>query len=168
MTPGILAADKTMYIEELDKSREYQYMFLRPRRWGKSTFLQMLADYYDKNKAAQFDDTFSQLYIGKHPTPCRSSLLVLLFDFSSIRTYEQLNESFNNTLNRTLRVFLKDNAKFLGYPDPGAVIQVQAVESLEAVLVGASFAAQLVFLTLFLTGPSKGAQRVALRRSRRI
>jgi hypothetical protein len=142
-----------MYIEELDKSREYQYMFLRPRRWGKSTFLQMLADYYDKNKATQFDDTFSHLYIGKHPTPCRSSLLILLFDFSSIRTFEQLNESFNDTLNLTLRLFLETNARFLGHPDPGALIQAKAIQSLEAVLVGASFGAQVAFLMLFLDRP---------------
>jgi hypothetical protein len=140
MTPGILAADKTMYIEELDKSREYQYMFLRPPRWGRSTFLQMLADYYDKSKARKFDDTFGQLYIGKHPTPCRSSLLVLLFDFSSIQTFDEIDQSFNDQLNESLREFLTSNGKLLEYPNPEELIRDRATESLEAVLVGASLA----------------------------
>jgi len=140
MTPGILAADKTMYIERLDKSQEYQYMFLRPRRWGKSTFLQMLANYYDKSKAWKFDDTFGQLYIGKHPTQCRSSLLVLLFDFSSIRTSDEIDQSFNYQLNKSLREFLTSNAEFLKYPNPEELIRDRATESLEAVLVGASLA----------------------------
>ena len=52
-------------------------MYLRPRRWDKSTFLQTLPNYYGKNKADEFEDTFDQLYTGKHPTPSRSSLLVL-------------------------------------------------------------------------------------------
>jgi|SRR5712672_1002427 hypothetical protein len=138
MTPGIIAADKTIYIEELDKSPEYQYMFLRPRRWGKSTFLQMLADYYDKSKESRFNDTFGQLYIGKHPTPCRSSLLVLLFDFSGIETYERLRESFNDTLNQTLRAFLDANTEFLGNPISETVINANANLSLQAVLVCAS------------------------------
>jgi hypothetical protein len=129
-----------MYIEELDKSREYQYMFLRPPRWGKSTFLQMLADYYDKSKARKFDDTFGQLYTGKHPTRWRSSMLVLLFDFSGIETSEKFRESFDVTLNQTLRAFLDANAKFLGYPDPEMLIRDRGTESLEAVLVGASLA----------------------------
>jgi hypothetical protein len=118
MTPGILAADKTWYIEELDKSLQYEYMFLRPWRWGKSTFLQTLASYYDKTKAAEFEDIFGQLYIGKHPTPSRNSLLVLLFDFSLIQTADNFEKSFHQTLNRFLRTFLIKNAEFLGYPDP--------------------------------------------------
>jgi len=132
----MLAADKTMYIEELDKSVQYAYMFLRPRRWGKSTFLQTLANYYDKNKSAFFEETFGQLYIGKHPTASRSSLLVLLFDFSVVQTADQFRDGFHRTLNRFLRTFLDNNAKFLGYPDSQTVIKDGDVaESMERVLV---------------------------------
>jgi hypothetical protein len=135
-TPGILAADKTMYIRELDKNPQYQYMFLRARRWGKSTFLQMLADYYDKNKAGRFEDTFGQLDIGKDPTPCRSSLLVLLFDFSPIRVSDRLEESFHGTLNASLRKFLITNARFLGHPNPkDFIVHNDAADSIERVFV---------------------------------
>lgn len=132
-----------MYIEELDKSPQSEYMFLRPRRWGKSTFLQMLANYYDKTKAGQFGDIFGQFYIGKHPTSARSSFLVLVFDFSCIRTYGDVFESFNDTLNETLRAFLHANAEFLGYPDPKALIKAKATSSLQAVLVRDSLGAQI-------------------------
>jgi Predicted AAA-ATPase len=83
-TPNILVANKTVYIEPLDGDAQYQILFLRPRRSGKTTFLQMLASYYDLNKAHEFDNTFSQLYIGKNPRKDRVSLLVLLFEFSGI------------------------------------------------------------------------------------
>ena len=84
--PNAIFADKTMYIAKFDQEEEYQYMFLRPRRWG--NFLQTLGSYYDKGNKDSFDEIFGQLYIGKHPTPYRSSLLCLLFDFSSISVIE--------------------------------------------------------------------------------
>jgi hypothetical protein len=119
-TPNIIAADKSSYIEELDKHPQYQYMFLRPRNWGKSTFLQMLADYYDKGKADNFEDTFGQLYIGQKPTKDRSSLLVLIFDFSTIDTtgpIEAILSNFNSIIRTTLRKFLFTNRAYLGNPD---------------------------------------------------
>src|SRR2546430_5071182 len=82
---GIIFADKTMYIEQLEKRQPgYRYMFLRPRRFGKSAFLNMLCDYYDIHKADIFNDLFGPLYIGKNPTPWRNKHLVLKFDLSSI------------------------------------------------------------------------------------
>jgi hypothetical protein len=115
-------------------------MFLRPRRWGKSTFLQTLADYYDKTKADAFNDTFGQLYIGKKPTRYRSSLLVLLFDFSTISTLDTLQETrreFNDTINLALEGFLTNSAKFLGNPDKVTLIKESGAQSLRRVLVSA-------------------------------
>ena len=138
-TPNLLAIDKTKYIEVLDVEPHYQYMFLRPRRWGKSTFLQMLINYYDKSKAAEFQDTFGQLYIGKNPTPDRSRLLVLLLNFSTIcaaGTLQDLRRDFNNVMNDTLEQFLMTNAKFLGHPDPATLLmENDGSRSLQRVLV---------------------------------
>ena len=136
MSPGTLMADKTKYIEQLDASRQYQYMFLRPRTWGKSTFLQMLADYYDKSKDTQFHNKFGDLYIGKNPTPDRSSYLVLLFDFSSIQTVGSIEKSFHASLNWSLESFLIKNGRFLGDPVPGTLIMCGSCSaSLRRVLV---------------------------------
>jgi len=137
-TPNIVAADKTIYIEELDKYPQYQLMFLRPRRWGKSTFLQMLANYYDMSKADEFDDTFGQLYIGKHPTKDRSSLLVLLFDFSRITTFESPHETrkeLNAMMLQVLRKFLETNKRFLGYPNSETLLSDDGADALQNVLV---------------------------------
>ena len=40
-------------------------MFLRPRKFGKTLFTSVLENYYDKNKAEQFDTLFENTYIGK-------------------------------------------------------------------------------------------------------
>jgi hypothetical protein len=98
----------------------------------------MLADYYDKSKAHVFDDTFGELYIGKHPTPDRSTLLVLLFDFSTIATLcssAETKEYLHTTVNFALRKFLKTNARFLGYPDQEMLIKHHGAESLQLILV---------------------------------
>ncbi len=55
-----------MFIPKLE---EFKYqMFLRPRRFGKSLMLNMLAAYYDVAMKDSFDDLFSGLYIGDNPT----------------------------------------------------------------------------------------------------
>lgn len=92
-------------------------MFLRPRRWGETTILQMLVNYYDLSKAHEFDDTFGQLYIGKNPTKDRSSLLVLLFVFSGISTVhpDETKKQLNDTILDALRRFLETNKRFPGY-----------------------------------------------------
>ena len=84
-------------------------MFLRPRRWGKTTFLQMLANYYDSSKDHEFDDIFGQLYIGKNPTEYRNSFLVVLFDFSkiSVAPPDETKKQLNSTMLRSLRNFWK-------------------------------------------------------------
>jgi hypothetical protein len=136
--PNTIAVDKTKFIEELDNQFSYQYMFLPPRRWGKSTLLEMLARYYDKSKADEFKDTFGQLYIGQNPTPYHSTLLVLVFDFSDIDALgpiRTMKEEFHDTINSTLERFLIENARFLGNPDIGTLIRHDSAKSLQCVLV---------------------------------
>src|SRR5436853_6204258 len=102
----MIFADKTIYIEQLERHQEqFRYMFLRPRRFGKSAFLNMLCDYYDIHKADIFNDLFGPLYIGKNPTPWRNQHLVLKFDLSSIivsGSRDKMEMSFNEVINSTL------------------------------------------------------------------
>src|SRR4051812_38290588 len=77
--PSTIVADKTRFIPL--EENPFEYIFLRPRRWGKSTFL---AAYYDVKTKDSFKEIFSGLHIGKAPTKSRNSYLILLFDFSSI------------------------------------------------------------------------------------
>src|SRR4051812_39081517 len=115
----MIFADKTIYIEQLERLQdEFRYIFLRPRRFGKSAFLTMLCAYYDIHTADDFNDLFGPLYIGKHPTPWRNQHLVLKFDLSSIDVSISLirtEERFNNFINSVLKNFIKKYAKELGH-----------------------------------------------------
>jgi Predicted AAA-ATPase/PD-(D/E)XK nuclease superfamily len=91
--------DRTHYIEQLETYGTSYAMFLRPRRFGKSLIISILAHYYDVSKAADFQMMFGDLYIGKHPTPLANQYLILQFDFSGIET-NQLKEVFNAFLKK--------------------------------------------------------------------
>ena len=79
-----LYIDKTPFIEKLENINEKYLIFLRPRRFGKSLFLSTLQYYYDENSAHEFEQIFSDTYIGKNPTPLKSSYRVLFFEISGI------------------------------------------------------------------------------------
>lgn len=65
--------DKTPFIPYLE--RIDTPVFLRPRRFGKSLFTEMLRWYYDINAQPLFDRIFGNLYIGKYPTPCGTAFI---------------------------------------------------------------------------------------------
>ena len=93
--------DKTQYIEKLESSPNLKTTFyLRPGRFGKSLFTNMLDYYYAIDKADKFDELFNNLYIKKHPTENKNNYYILNFDFSGIDGNEnwdidRLMESFN-------------------------------------------------------------------------
>jgi Predicted AAA-ATPase len=106
--PSAIVADKTHFIPLLEEN-PFEYMFLRPRRWGKSTFLNMLATYYDIMTKDSFKEIFGGLDIGKTPTKSCNSHLILLFDFSSIRvggSFEDIKQSIFYNVSGSLRRFL--------------------------------------------------------------
>jgi hypothetical protein len=136
----MIFADKTPYIEQLEKNQtKYRYMFLRPRRFGKSAFLNMLCEYYDIHRADVFKDLFGPLYIGKNPTLERNQHLVLKFDLSSISVSGSMNQtkaSFNEKINGVLNEFVNKYNKELGYPKVGDLIVTNsASQSLVNILV---------------------------------
>ncbi|KAF8537749.1 hypothetical protein BDD12DRAFT_203099 [Trichophaea hybrida] len=123
--PGTLFVDKTRYIELLDQSGVYSNMFLRPRRFGKSTFLNMLCVYYDIAMAAKFNDIFGGLYISKNPTEFCGRHLVLKLDLSSIKIIgdiNHLNSCFNRYMNATLAMFLNKYRSNLGEFKPEDIL----------------------------------------------
>ena len=64
---GPLPVDKARYIEVLDETVNYAYMFSRPRRFGKTTFLSLLCTYYDIAGADDWEGFFGGLYISNKP-----------------------------------------------------------------------------------------------------
>ncbi len=108
-----LFVDKSRYIEKLEEDASYQF-FIRPRRFGKSLFLSMLSNYYDINNKGEFEELFGKLYIGKNPTPKKTSYFVLRLDFANISTNqdkENLIKSFD------IKVVAAVNDFFIRYKD---------------------------------------------------
>ncbi|QTR46841.1 AAA family ATPase [Thiothrix litoralis] len=108
ITEDFVYVDKTAYIAALEADGQYHFL-LRPRRFGKSLFISALEYYYDVKHQADFDAIFSQLHIGQHPTPTRSSYQVLFMEFSGIATdsaesvYHAFTHKVDLALQRTLK-----------------------------------------------------------------
>jgi len=84
-----LYVDKTHFIHKVEKTK--YLMYLRPRRFGKSLFVDMLDNYYDINSGDKFDELFSELHIHQKPTRNRNSYYILRLDFSGIQNTEMEN-----------------------------------------------------------------------------
>lgn len=87
--------DKTMYLPLLEDQANY-LIFIRPRRFGKSLFLDMLRSYYDLSRKDDFQKLFGDLWIGKHPTPLQGKYQMLYLDFSKIGgSIDELSKRFD-------------------------------------------------------------------------
>lgn len=101
--------DKTKYIEKLEKFDSSYVMFLRPRRFGKSLFTSVLANYYDLNESTNFEKLFGETYIGKNPTKEKNSYYILKFNFTGLNTdtKESLEETFIRTIKDSFDRFIE-------------------------------------------------------------
>ena len=96
--------DKTMFIQKLEDKHIKVPLFLRPRRFGKTLFTDILSEYYDVDNACYFEKLFGNTYIGKNPTATRNSYYILRFDFSGI-DYSHLEINFFETVKNQLKIF---------------------------------------------------------------
>ena len=96
--------DKTQYIPLLEEYGNFLYL-IRPRRFGKSLFLNMLDFYYNVKYEKEFD-LLKDLYIYKNPTPLKNSFYVLKFDFSAISTKGDVDKNFSEYCNRRIQKFI--------------------------------------------------------------
>ena len=77
-----LYVDKTRFVRRLEEER---YAFLiRPCRFGKSLWVSLLENYYDRFWADGFDATFAGTDIGQDPTGEQSRYVTLRFNFSMV------------------------------------------------------------------------------------
>ena len=77
-----LYVDKTRFLRRLERE---DYVFLiRPRRFGKSLWVSLLENYYDRWWGHEFDATFAGTDIGRNPTAEHHRYVVLRFDFSMV------------------------------------------------------------------------------------
>lgn len=139
--------DKTMYLPKLEEQPSNLF-FIRPRRFGKSLFLNMLRAYYDCKRKEEFQMLFGKLWIGQHPTPLQGKYLILSLDFSQVGgTIEQVETKFNNYCNIMLDSFV-DKYKEC-FPE-GFAEKVHHVDSTDAKLTTITNEAQRCNLPLYL------------------
>ncbi|MXX36737.1 MAG: AAA family ATPase, partial [Gemmatimonadetes bacterium] len=78
---GWLYVDKTRFVHALEEER-YAF-FIRPRRFGKSCWISLLDNYYDRTRADAFEAVFGGTHLGRQPTADRHRYVVLRFNFSA-------------------------------------------------------------------------------------
>ena len=109
-----LYVDKTRFLHELENER--YALLIRPRRFGKSCWVSLLENYYDRNRADRFESLFAGTDIGRRPTANRHRYVILRFDFSAFDdTPETLRERFETYCHTMFRAALERNPDL--FPD---------------------------------------------------
>ena len=100
--------DKTEFINVIDKLDTPYPILLRPRRFGKTTFVQMLDYFYDISKKDQYDEVFRGTKIHEMNLPSHNTYHVLNLEFSEIygNTSEQLVEGFTSNIIDSITDFI--------------------------------------------------------------
>ena len=102
---GLYLVDKTMYFERMEQAGHFLFL-VRPRRFGKSLFLNMLEAYYDINEKDNFPELFKGLHVAEHPTENRNKFLILHLDFSQVQgDMDHIAESLNDYMTLRCNLF---------------------------------------------------------------
>ena len=97
--------DKTTYIPDIELI-PFSF-FIRPRRFGKSMLLSMLALYYGLEFKDRFETLFKDTWILNNATDERGKYMVLYFDFSAVQqAVDDLQKSFNDYCTLEIRSFM--------------------------------------------------------------
>ena len=103
-----LYVDKTRFVHALEEER--YAVLIRPRRMGKSCWVSLLENYYDRRGADEFEAVFGGTDLGRQPTENRHRYVVLRFDFSAFDdTLETLRERFETYCHLELNHALRRN-----------------------------------------------------------
>ena len=112
---GLYLVDKSMFLERMEQAGHFLFL-VRPRRFGKSLFLNMLEAYYDINEKDNFQTLFKGMYVADHPTEFHNSFQVLHLDFSRVGSdVDRLRENFDLYMEVRCDSFARAYARF--YPD---------------------------------------------------
>ena len=106
-TEGYYYIDKTGYIPTLERAGSFLF-FVRPRRFGKSLFINMLRCYYDLSEKENFEKLFGGLAIAENPTRNVNRFQVLYMDFSRVNRGSgmTLQERFETYVQESLDAFM--------------------------------------------------------------
>jgi hypothetical protein len=94
----------------LESLGQKRFIYLRPRRFGKSLLLSILNYYYGLQYTGLFNTLFGKTYIGTNPTPKAHKYMMLRFDFSGINTdtEEGTFRGFLLKVSKGIEAFLTD------------------------------------------------------------
>lgn len=95
--------DKTKFIPLVENYGSFLYL-IRPRRFGKSLFLNMLDFYYNVKYKDEFD-LLKGTWIHNNPTEQRNSYHILKFDFSAVSTRGDVDDNFSKECNYRMDIF---------------------------------------------------------------
>ena len=115
---GMVYVDRTAYIRDVEMLGS-TLVFLRPRRFGKSLWLQTLATYYDLRYADRFDEIFGGLKIHEDPTPLQGRFFVLQWNFSLIKargSVDEIAEELRDHVNAQVEALVSDYGDLLPAP----------------------------------------------------
>ncbi len=103
---GYCYVDKTAYVRRMEERDSFVF-FARPRRMGKSLFVETLRRYYDVNEKGNFRKLFGGLDIGETPTENANRYLVLALDFSLVAASSErtLEQAFDDYMGVCLDLF---------------------------------------------------------------
>ena len=120
---GCYYTDKTQYIPKMERAGRFLFL-IRPRRFGKSIFLSMLAAYYDIARQDKFDELFDELWIQQHPTEEKGQYQVIHLDFSqaTVGLDGTLKQRFDRYCSTKYEVFA---GKYASYYDANFVQDVK-------------------------------------------
>ena len=146
---GLYYIDKTGYIPVLEQAGRFLF-FVRPRRFGKSLFLNMLRCYYDLAEKDNFDSLFGDLEIGKNPTENRNRYQVLTLDFSQVNKGEgkTLEERFASYIGGCLDGFVRTYAAMYGESFVNSVLAAQSGDKFNKLVLEARRLGHHLYLML--------------------
>lgn len=104
---GLVYMDRTGYLREIEKLGRF-LVFLRPRRFGKSLWLQTMASYYDLRRQDEHQILFGGLEIARDPTPLAHRYFVLQWNFSVVDpagSTERIEESLREHVASQAKTF---------------------------------------------------------------
>ena len=146
---GYYFVDKSAYIRTLEQCGSFLF-FVRPRRFGKSLFLDMLRCYYDLAEKDNFDALFGGLEIGKNPTENRNRYQVLTLDFSKVNKGEgkTLEERFGSYIGRCLDGFVRIYADMYDESFVNGVLAAQSADKFNMLVLEARRLGHRLYLML--------------------
>ena len=130
---GFYYVDKTQFIPYLERYKAP--VFLRPRRFGKSLLVSMLAHYYDRSKSHRFEELFGGTWIGTNPTLEHNQYMIIRYDFSKMvmdSTMDGLEQNFNDLNCSPVEIMVEHNRDLFG--DSKFSVRGNATKMLEEAL----------------------------------